>query len=268
MNSKWTWSGGIVVGLMVAACGSSGGDGSTGNGGPGEEGNPPNVNGESPKPETAWDCGAKGSDRIVCTSAMTVGQGDKNKMDQYVCKAGEKSAKCPDSESVRVATGANRVLDTSVRTSTFDQLPWACMTTGAHQVQCARDLSLMNPAGCDGCGPKQPTTCDEKAWEDYFVPLSAKVYKNFGFDIDFPRETFNAHELKIDLSGMFQGSIMTPNVPSCYAAEWALRAEAWIRAVSHGCVNLTLPILIWCQQAANYAPNTKQCNATGSWAGK
>ena len=44
-----------------------------------------------------------------------------------------------------------------------------------------------------------------------------------------------------------------------------MREGAWVDAVMAGCVDLNDPILVMCQQAANYAPASGACNETGLW---
>jgi hypothetical protein len=44
-----------------------------------------------------------------------------------------------------------------------------------------------------------------------------------------------------------------------------MREQSWLDAVWKGCLILSEPILVMCQQAANYAPDTGACNATGTW---
>ncbi|WP_394839847.1 hypothetical protein LVJ94_23450 [Pendulispora rubella] len=254
MHSKWAWSGALIAGVVLSACGSSGGD---------ENG------GTKDTAEGAWGCEAKGGSRVVCTSAQTLGGSTANTLDQYACAAGEKSARCPDEASLKGSGSLSAVIDTDIKAAAFDKLQWACLTTGKHQVQCARDLSLMAEVGgsVDIEGQLSlPKSCSVQDWEPYFAQLASKVYKSVGFDIDFPRELFNSHATLESLIEAAAKDAMTPGKPSCYVAEWDLRAQAWLLAVGRGCVNLTAPILVWCQQAANYAPETRECNPSGSWA--
>ncbi|WP_394824770.1 hypothetical protein [Pendulispora albinea] len=265
MNMKFIWSSALVgVGVLASACGSS------------SEGGGSDT--ENKTASSAWGCEAKGSDRVVCTSAMTLMEGKENNLDAYVCAPGDKSAKCPDEAAIKETGGT--AIDAE-KAAAYDDLPWACLTTGKHQVQCARDLVIQGKAteqtlsgsgggsGCGSCGGggkkpvPPPSTCSVSAWEDYFPSLAHEIYQGFGYNVDFPRNVFN---VSAPLGELVSGGIInTPGKPSCYVAEWDLRLQAWLKAVARGCVNLTGPILVWCQQASNYAPHSQQCNATGSW---
>jgi hypothetical protein len=56
------------------------------------------------------------------------------------------------------------------------------------------------------------------------------------------------------------------DAPSCHTGEWAMRMQSWLDVVMKGCAGqLAMANTVWCQQAANYAPTTNKCTATGTW---
>jgi hypothetical protein len=114
------------------------------------------------------------------------------------------------------------------------------------------------------CQPRPPTSCKPTDWEPYFAEVATCKYRQHGVNITFPREIFNTSASFINLAIGFAG-VATQTGPSCSAAEMDLRASSWFDAVMRGCLNLNMPILVMCQQAANYAPKTGACKATGAW---
>lgn len=115
--------------------------------------------------------------------------------------------------------------------------------------------------------PDIPSSCDPKAWEPYFAQLATHEYQSCGVEgIEFPRELFDTSASFQDLA-VASGSLPPPTAgaPSCHSGESSMRKQSWLDAVMKGCYNLNDPILVMCQQAANYAPSTGKCNATATW---
>lgn len=240
---------------------------------------------------TAWSCGTKG-ERIVCTAAVE----DTNAPSGAALRCGaDQSLKCPATSSLQGSRAVTELLERKKRSpADLETLPWACLATGKHQQQCVRDTGAFergsarkalassggpesessgdesSPSNDDGSsspsdGPSPPVSCDPSAWEAYFVDLATFEYGKDGIEISFPREIFDSSKSMSDLAVASAFVKSTPGAPSCHSAEWSMREQAWLDAVTQGCTELNNAITVLCQQASNYAPNTGKCNATGSW---
>jgi len=116
-----------------------------------------------------------------------------------------------------------------------------------------------------GTKPPPPASCKTEDWEPYFAKLASYIHKKHNIDIDFPREIIDCKQSMMS-AALGRASVKsTPGAPSCHDAEWEMRMEAWMTAVQQGCMNLNNPILVMCEQATVYAPNTTKCNSTGAW---
>jgi hypothetical protein len=117
--------------------------------------------------------------------------------------------------------------------------------------------------GSDG-QPQVPSSCDARAWEPWFAGFATHVYQQHGLNISFPRELFDTSQSLGDVA--IQGALGAAQAGvSCHDAEWEMRQQAWLTAVMHGCSTLGDAITVMCQQAADYAPTTGACDATGTW---
>jgi hypothetical protein len=260
----------ILAGLAVTGvlwgCG--------GNGDPGQLSGRESVGTAS---SALWACSTKDT-RVACTAPTA----DTPKMAAYVCQPGEQSAKCPDQASLNHVAGLDELLQRTRTTATFGQMPWACLVTGGNQSQCMRELGpgtgggdnggTYTTGGSTGTGgganvgkPPAPSSCEPKAWEPYFAQLATFEYNLNGIKITFPVDIFDtsANVVNVAVSGVER--YLTVGAPSCYLGELEMRAQSWIDAVAKGCFLLAEPILVLCQQGADYAPTTKACNATGTW---
>jgi hypothetical protein len=119
--------------------------------------------------------------------------------------------------------------------------------------------------GSENEKPAPPSSCAPVEWEPYFAKLATYEYAMHGVAVVFPREIFNTKAAFTDLAVASASTKSTPGAPSCHDGEWDMRQQSWLDAVSQDCTGLRDPILVMCQQAANYAPNTGACNATGTW---
>jgi hypothetical protein len=231
-----------------------------------------------------WGCDTSGTS-VVCTAAIATAQRAGG---VYACGATESGATCPDSAALKQVPGLDALLARSGAASAFAAMPWACLVTGKHQYQCVRDVAPSagtsdgtggtsdgsGGATGDGSGkgggtgdgkPPAPSTCDPKQWEPYFAALATYEYAAHGAPVTFPRGIFDTSASFQDLAVASASVKSTPGAPSCHDGEWAMRQQSWLDAVQKGCTMLNDPILVMCQQAANYAPNTGACNATGTW---
>jgi hypothetical protein len=248
------------------------------------------------KKQALWGCSLKSSS-VVCTAALAENPSEKA---AYACVAGDDGEHCPDADSVRHVAGLRDLLKRVNASDKFEQAPWACLLTGKIQHQCTRSLKKIAPqgfaaassGGTDGADengsmggglgdvpaegapvdvdngnvqPTPPDSCEPSAWEPYFAKLATWSYNANGVDVAFPRDIFDtsANFTSVAVATGFVKS--TPGAPSCHNGEWQMRDQAWLDAVGQGCMSLTDPILVMCQQAANYAPNCGACNATGTW---
>jgi hypothetical protein len=115
-----------------------------------------------------------------------------------------------------------------------------------------------------------PTSCGTTEWQEYFRELATFTYQKNGIKVAFPPSIFNANApldpvgIAVGETGDVAGSVLSGGV-SCVAAEAEMRTTAWVQAVASGCLTLSVPILVLCQQAANYAPSIGACRATGTW---
>lgn len=225
-----------------------------------------------------WGCEVKG-ETVVCTAALSEAA---NAEGAYACKADDTVARCPDAKALQKVDGLDELLAKSGK-GYFEALPWACLTTGAHQSHCTRDLSrrMQSLAGAGGgednggaeapegpASPEIPQTCDVEAWEEYFAQLATYAYNANGVDIQFPRDIFDANGSMIGaaIGGAMSGNGGSMNAgQSCHDGEWQMRNQSWLDAVSVGCMQLNNAILVMCQQAAEYAPKAGKCTDTGSW---
>ncbi len=241
-----------------------------------------------------WGCTTKSS-KVVCTAGIAAATPQTA---AYVCRPDERGATCPDPTALKSTPGLDNLLKRAANTAAFTTMPWACLVTGKHQLQCAREIVLRSgtgeggggeptgpddrpatptPAGGDGNGsttggttgdgtkPAAPPSCGASAWEPYFAELATYEYKKHGVAITFPRNIFDTTKPLVDFS--IAGAIpkTTPGAPSCHEGEWEMRQQSWLDAVGNGCQALNDAILVLCQEAANYAPSTGECNATGTW---
>jgi hypothetical protein len=240
-----------------------------------------------------WGCETSNTS-VVCTAAIATAQRAGG---VYVCGATAGGATCPDAVALKNVPGLDALLARSGAASAFAAMPWACLITGKHQFQCVRDVGPSagtsdgtggtgdgtgsapgtGPGGAtgdgsgkggatgDGSKPPAPSTCDPKSWEPYFAALATYEYNAHGVSITFPRGIFDTSAAFTDLAVASASVKSTPGAPSCHDGEWEMRQQSWLDAVQKGCTALNDPILVMCQQAANYAPNTGACNATGTW---
>jgi hypothetical protein len=167
------------------------------------------------------------------------------------------------------------------------------LLTGKAQSQCTRNLKVGSSSGASGAPsasssgssddgsegtvgseetatdsapePTIPSSCDAKAWEPYFAQLATHEYGDCGVDITFPQSIFDTSKTLAGVAWAGAGASSTAGAPSCHDGEWQMRQQSWLDAVSKGCMNLNDAILVMCQQAANYAPSTGKCSATGTW---
>lgn len=209
-----------------------------------------------------WSCETEGS-AVVCTAPMALSEGETP---AYACNAGESSDKCPDQQSVDAAPGLDVLIQG--KAEAFAQLPWACLTTGGHQSECVRDLG----GASDGAPSPPEGTCDAGVWQTYFAAQASFEFQSAGVDITFPPEIFDSSQSMVEAAldkakGMMNGGVESSvGAPSCHAAEWSMRRQSWLDVVLKGCaMQLAMANTVWCQQAANYAPTTGKCTATGSW---
>jgi hypothetical protein len=237
------------------------------------------------KSSALWGCEVA-EDAVVCTAALPA---SANAEGAYACKSDDTSARCPIVTVDKVA-GLRDLFTRTGKEKTFGELTWACLTTGKNQSHCTKNLGApmqglsaasgggtgapagQAPAGgntpADGSRPQIPTTCEPDAWEPYFAQLATYAYNSKGVDIQFPVDIFDAHGSMIDaaMSGALSGNGgSTGTGGSCHDGEWYMRDQSWLDAVSVGCMQLNNAILAMCQQAAEYAPGTGKCTATGSW---
>jgi hypothetical protein len=241
------------------------------------------------------------SSTVLCSAALA--QETARPM-SYACAPNESDATCPDSGALDGVKGLDDRLQQSGAGDAFRAMPWACLVTGKHQYQCARSLSQLavssvppsgsaapsgspppdstsgGPASGDGtdgspgsddgssgssCAPPVPPSCDPRAWEPWFAGLASFVYQQHGLSITFPRDLFDTSQSlgEVAIQGALSGA--APAGVSCHDAEWEMRQQAWLDAVTNGCSNLGNAITVMCQQAADYAPTTGACDATGTW---
>jgi hypothetical protein len=248
--------------------------------------------------EGLWGCSLKDA-KVVCTAAVP---SESPKKVAYVCNPQEHSAECPDGEAVNDVPGLKDLLASTGKAGAFEAAPWACLTTGKHECQCAREVDSAGaegspaqpssasdaPYGGDakentggttqagagkpgsqvgtassGAQPKAPATCAVSAWESYFADLATYEYTKAGAKITFPKSVFDGSKT---LGGVTVDPGGGLSSVSCSAGESALRMQSWLDAVGRGCTApLLMPIAAMCDQAARYAPTTGACNATGAW---
>ena len=239
-----------------------------------------------------WFCEAAGTS-VSCGVAMLAAEGESG---AYACAAGELRVQCPPAIDLGKVDGLDDLLaEYGLAKATLEELPWACLLTGDHQRHCVKNVEAASrrvyaddgapgdqtgdgsgDGEGDGSGegdgpdapaedPVPPETCEPEAWEGYFRDHATFEYQRAGIDIDFPQEIFDVTADFTDLA-LEAGNLPTnPGAPSCHEGEWAMREGAWFDATMEGCLNLSDPILVMCQQAANYAPQSGACNATASW---
>jgi hypothetical protein len=256
---------GFAVALATALAGAAIGCGAGDSGEPAKE------------KSVQWSCGMQDSSRVVCSTAQasTIAPAPA-----FACSPGDSSAQCPDEATVQSVPGLADAVAQSDGEAEFDKSPWACLVTGKDEVQCTRSCGKPSSGGAaagpadssgssdsadDEVGPPDlPTSCAPTDWEPYFAQLASYQYQSNGIDILFPRDIFDTSQTIVDAPPLLGGTLEGTEI-SCHTAEWAMRAQAWLDAVSVGCVNLAEPILVLCQQAADYAPSTGKCTATGTW---
>jgi hypothetical protein len=87
---------------------------------------------------------------VVCTAPSA----NAAALAAYVCKPGEQAAHCPDAASLKNVAGLDQLLQNTAVAKAFASMPWACLATGAHQFQCARDVGTTHDGtgGGDGNG--------------------------------------------------------------------------------------------------------------------
>lgn len=229
-----------------------------------------------------WSC-ALGTSSVTCTAPLP---SSLSTSAAYACKSGDDSDRCPDASCLDHVQGLDQALARVGGKDAFASLPWACLVTGKDQFQCTRPLSKMPtpqktesaPApsggdtgdanGGDSCDcdsePAPPASCAPTDWEPFFAKLASFEYHEHGVDIAFPRDIFDTSQ---GLTGVVTATGAASEVAgeSCHDGEWAMRQQAWLDAVSQGCLDLNDAILTLCQQAADYAPTTGKCSATGTW---
>jgi hypothetical protein len=110
--------------------------------------------------------------------------------------------------------------------------------------------------------PRTPADCSNAAWETYFCELATYSYRDAGVDISFPCTIFDASE---PFTGPSPERDFSATTVSCATGEGQMRSAAWLEAVSTGCTDLSTEILTLCQQAADFAPVSGACSATGTW---
>ena len=228
-----------------------------------------------------WLCESDG-ELVTCSAAIPTGPGEDG---AYACRPGESRESCPPEaalDPVRDEIGDSALVEA------FDRLPWACLLTGAHLRDCSRSLERARAAlppetrpaeeppveeppaeeppatePVDEFGPAEiPGDCTPATWEAYFCAHATHSYRSHGVDITFPCEVFDAGAALTDSAFTRIGA---ESGPSCHDGEWAMRQQAWLDAVGAGCMDLSSEILVLCQQAADYAPTTGACAATGTW---
>lgn len=234
-----------------------------------------------------WECESE-DDSLTCTAAA---ESHPDESGAYACMTNEENGTCPPVEAIDVLADAEIWLD-------LEGKPWACLLTGEHQRQCLKEIAApdVDPGSPDAPGdpgepggddtpsdpggdtpdpgsddapgsdtvedPSVPTDCGYETWEAYFCQLSSARYQAHGVDVTFPCDIFDADgimEVPTDVGSA------DPDAPTCHDGEWDMREQAWLDAVSAGCMNLNNAILVMCQQAANYAPEVGACRATGTW---
>ncbi len=225
--------------------------------------------------KSQWLCHA-GTSAVECTAAMPQQPGE---LAFYSCAVGDERAVCPVSKSLEKVDGLPALLTKYSATDKFSAMPWACLLTGAHERSCVRDLASLTgervgqkaepmPSGSNTAVaeyPEVPATCDQAAWEPYFAKLATYTYQKHGVDIAFPRELFDSTADFNKLAAESAEVPDNPGKPSCHDGEWEMRNDAWYDAVMNGCTGLNQPILVMCQQAANFAPKSGACSGTGTW---
>ena len=245
--------------------------------------------GEGGSSEGRWSCNTSGT-RVGCKTAVS---NSKNEQMAYVCKAGQKGSACPDAVSVKRTPGLEALLASSGAEASFASLPWACLVTGGNEIKCLRDVAgptrstttpaeISTPAETAGSGgaregtngggtpaspakPSAPTTCEPTAWEPYFAAVATFEYQTHGVRIAFPVDLFDVNADFNQLAVASASDKSTPGAPSCAAGEQGMREQSWLDATLQGCDDLSQPILVMCQQGANYAPDSGACNATATW---
>lgn len=227
-----------------------------------------------------WEC-AQEDDRFKCSVAMAAEDGE---LPAYACATDEDRDGCPPADALgELAVEARDALDS---------MHWACLLTGEHQRECIKELvapdaePVGGPDGGDSPGqpgggddvpsdapddstgePELPPDCEPASWEAYFCDMATAKFQAHGIDIEFPCEIFDAEaSMASTLPGVPTGAgPAASDAPSCHDAEWDMREQAWLDSVNVGCFDLGEPITVLCQQAANYAPGTGECRATGTW---
>jgi hypothetical protein len=227
-----------------------------------------------------WSCELDAK-AVVCTAPLPSSLSDSA---AYACQASDATERCPDAGVVTKLEGLAGALAKLDSAKDFEAAPWACLVTGKDQFQCTRSIlkratmtlgapgSEGGAAAPDGAGsasydfdsvPPPPSSCAPADWEPFFAKLAAHEYHENGVDIVFPRGIFDTKKSLVEIvttEGTGAGAGQ-----SCHDGEWSMRRQAWLDAVMAGCLGLNDAILVLCQQAANYAPTTGKCTATGSW---
>ncbi len=226
----------------------------------------------------SWECAGQDT-QVRCELASS---GETDDPAAYACDAGDEGALCPP--GTMTAEIAEFVEDLDA-VDDFADLPWACLRTGANQRHCVKELALTTPTPgprpgdepgpADEPGPSAPESvpepevpgdCNPLSWEPYFCQLATARYREHGVNITFPCGIFDAlATFESTLPGVPTVVNGDETLPSCHDGEWGMRDQAWLDAVGHGCLTLRDPILAMCQQAANYAPESGACRATGAW---
>lgn len=231
------------------------------------------ITGESGSSQQ-WLCDADG-ERVTCGAAIPGAEGEAG---AYACMGGEGTEACPPADAFAELEG----LLPADLFAELDSLPWACLLTGAHERHCTRDAARARemetrsepvtseapPPGDDGgefTPASIPGDCVPTSWESYFCEHATFSYRSHGVDVTFPCDIFDVSASFTDLAIASAGVRSTPGAPSCHEGEWAMREGAWLDAVTAGCTGLSDAILVMCQQAANYAPDSGACSATGTW---
>jgi hypothetical protein len=231
-----------------------------------------------------WQCDEDGDTRVVCEGVTLA---DAEAPGAYACDDDDGREICPPASAFAELEEALE----EPRLDAFVAVPWACLRTGASALHCTKDLTTPDetppgdppdgdppdpsepsdtPPGDDDPGssaadPTPPSDCQPESWEPYFCALATAKYRQHGVDITFPCDIFDALAPFSSTFDEIPTGAGDPSLPSCHDGEWAMRDQAWLDAVGQGCLDLNDPILVLCQQAANWAPNSGACAATGTW---
>src|SRR5688500_2471397 len=233
-----------------------------------------------------WLCSTD-SETVECDAAISAETG----REAYACLPGDTHLDCPTAAAVFDVRGQ---VDERGRWGTFVEEPFACLTTGGYQRTCVKDLRrefrpprsheemetrpedppAEEPPAEGEFGDmdvEPPADCSIGAWETFFCDQATVSYRRNGADVSFPCDIFDGTVMfDGDLGGVLSGGGFGPggaggDLGSCGPGELDMRSTAWTRAVELGCLELNMPILVMCQQAANYAPASGACTATGTW---